>query len=118
MGKFSNWLETEKSPDYSFDRWLQSADNLKGQVDSMVGKAREKESELDHETEKKKKEIEDEDKDQDKENEKEFEFKDDNQKKLWNQLQKLAKELSGKESDDGKDSQGRAGHQKKNSSKS
>jgi len=115
MGKFISWLETEKTPDYSFDRWVKSAEDLKGQVDSLVGTAKEKEAELDKDAEKKKKEVEDEDK---KDRESDYEFKDDNQKKLWGQLQKIAKERSeknqGKDSDEGKSSsKGRAGHQAK-----
>lgn len=102
------WFETEKAPDYSFDRFVKSAEDLKHTKDSMVGAAKEKEAEIDKEVDKKKKEadkekdkpVEPEDKNNSKDQPKDkpkdpVEF-DDNQKNLLGQLRKIAKERSEK----------------------
>ena len=107
---FRNWVETEKAPDYSFDRFVKSAEELKHTKDSLVGAAKEKEAELDKEIDKKKKDTEDKAKEAEKEPDakpkpepkpdakpepvdKSSEM-DDRQKELINKLRKIAKDRS------------------------
>lgn len=107
MGLFLKWLENrttkgpslfeDKGPDYSLDRWVKMAQDLGGNIDSMVKDAKDKEKELDDkEKEAKKKpkpksEVEPED-----DNEKEKETlditSDKNPEGSWNRLKQIAKE--------------------------
>lgn len=100
---FRDWFnETAKAPDYSFDRFVKSAEELKKTKDSLVGSAKEKEAEMDKEAEKKKKEVDQAEKDQEKDpkdNKEEPPVKfDDQQNKLLGQLRKIAKERTEKDS--------------------
>ncbi len=108
--RFQEWaanrILTEKKsdvPDYSIDRWVQSAKQLGNQVDSLVGQAKEKEADTDKEIEKKKKEkppeqsdpkAKPDDKPDDEEDKKLF----DNP--AWKKLHQLAQERAKKKEDD------------------
>ena len=89
--KFRDWFEARywegkaQTPNYSFDRFVQDAEKLKGNVDSMVGNAKEKEAELDRSKKKNKEEPSSAEEEYDEPNEKETD-------KAWKQLRKIHKE--------------------------
>lgn len=87
---FREWFDlTEKaqSPNYSFDNFVRAADKLKGDVDSMVGHAKEKEAEIDRKAKSKKDAPSTKDKD-------EYEDEPENKgnEEAWKQLRKIHKD--------------------------
>lgn len=104
MGKFLNWLESEKAPDYSFDSFVRNAENLKSFTKKASDDETKKSDKLDKDIADKKQEAEDEEKDFDPE---EF-AKDDDQKKLWDRIKRLAKRRDKPTADQGKDFNGRS----------
>lgn len=106
--QFQEWMAnrtlTEKAstPDYSIDRWIQSAKQLGSQVDSFVGQAKKKDSDLDKELEDKKKEK-PEDKPEEPEDNKNPKDQDEPSDKslsnnpAWDKLRTIAKERAKKE---------------------
>jgi len=107
MGLFLKWLENrsvngpslfeDKGPDYSLDRWVKMAQDLGGNIDSMVKDAKDKDKELDDKKKKTKEktepksEVEPED-----DNEKEKDAlditSDKNTEGSWNRLKQISKE--------------------------
>ncbi len=106
MGKFLNWLESEKAPDYSFDSFVRGAENLKSFTKKASDDEAKKSDKLDKDIADKKKEAEAEDKEKDFDPD-EF-AKDDDQKKLWDRIKRLAKRRDKQTADQGKDSNGRS----------
>lgn len=109
MGLFQKWLENrqargrtlgeDKAPDYSLDRWVKMAQDLGGNIDSMVKDAKNKEKDL-SDKEKKSKEKADKkdkaDKADKKDNQDEKEILDVSKNKemevSWKRLKQIAKE--------------------------
>lgn len=94
---FGEWLtkrrriavleRSEKSPDYTFDRWLKSVSDVGDQVDSLVGQAKKKEADIDREIDSSKKK---------KDPKPDQEEQDDGPNKpsgaVWEKLRKIANE--------------------------
>tara|TARA_Y100000034_G_scaffold78960_1_gene94814 strand:- start:322 stop:675 length:354 start_codon:yes stop_codon:yes gene_type:complete len=74
-----------KTPNYSFDNFVHGAEKLKGDVDSMIGQAKDKEAEIDRKAKSKKEKSRAED---------EYEDKPENgsNEKAWKQLRKIHKD--------------------------
>lgn len=120
LTNFSQWLEARRAPDYSFDRWVAGAEQLKSDLGSMVGKSRAEEDKLDKEVDKKKKEVKDKETEKAKEPKPEPETKkpeDDEHEKLWNRLKTTAEKMSKeRKTHGGVDEKGSRGAKDKSSS--
>lgn len=112
MGLFQKWLVIrearglplgeDKAPDYSLDRWVKAAQDLGGNIDSMVKDAKGKEKDLEDEEEKAKKKAVEADKEADKADKDDEETtlditKDKEMEGSWKRLKQIAKERREKE---------------------
>ena len=108
MGLFQKWLENReargrtlgenKTPNYSLDRWVKMAQDLGGNIDSMVKDAKDKEKDLDDKEKEAKKKADDADKESDKKDDSDEESLDITTDKemegSWKRLKQIAKERS------------------------
>lgn len=88
-------------PDYSFDRWVQMADDMGKDVNALVGHAKEEEKELDKKQQDDQKKIDQDKSDQDKKNKDEKKNEpevkpDEHKQKLMKKLQSIAKQPKSK----------------------
>ena len=94
MASFQKWL-SEQAPDYTFDKWVAGAEQLKGDLGSMVVQSRSKDKELDDEAQEKEKEAKAKDDKKKKPSKKEVKDAEDTESKtFWTHLKKTAEDMS------------------------